>query len=133
VKLLREKLPSAVPPEKARLEKLIADLGSDSFEVRSAASQALAELAELAAPAMEEACKAVPSLEQRKRLESLLAPLKEGLSPTQILHMRAVQVLELAGTAEARLALQEWARGTPGARLTQEAQAALARVDKRNR
>jgi WD40 repeat protein len=133
VKYLREKLPVAVHPEKAHLAKLIADLGSDSFEVRVAANRALAELAELAAPAMEEACKTAASLEQRKRLEELLASLKEGLSPGQILHMRAVQALELAGTADARQALQEWARGAPEARLTQEARAAVARLDKRKR
>jgi WD40 repeat protein len=130
VDFLRKKLALAAPPDKARMAKLIADLDSDRFEVREASSRALAELAELAAPAMEEARKTASSLEQRKRLEELLASLKEGLSPFQILQMRAVQALELAGGTDARQALREWARGAPAARLTQEAQAALARLDK---
>jgi dipeptidyl aminopeptidase/acylaminoacyl peptidase len=133
VDFLRKKLPPAAPPDKARLAKLIADLDSDRFEVRDRANRALAELAELAAPALEEACKNAPSAEQRKRLEGLIAPLKEGLSPVQILQARAVQALELAGRADARRALEEWARGAPAARLTQEAQAALARLDEQKK
>jgi dipeptidyl aminopeptidase/acylaminoacyl peptidase len=130
VDFLRNKLPPVVPPDKTRLAKLIADLDSDRFEVRDAANRALAELAELAAPALEEACKTTSSSEQRKRLEGLLGSLKGGPSPLQILQMRAVQALELAGKADARQALQEWADGAPTACLTQEAQAALARLAK---
>jgi hypothetical protein len=130
VKFLKEKLLPVLPPDKDRLAKLISDLGSDSFEVRVAANRALADLAELAAPALEEALTADPALEQRKRLEGLLASLKDRLSPAQVLQLRAVQALELAGTADARQALQEWARGAPASRLSQEAQAALGRLDK---
>lgn len=130
VGFLREKLPPAAVPEKARVAKLIADLDSDSFEVRQAASQALGELAELAVPALEEACKAPSSAEQRKRVETLLTTLKEGLSPVQLRQSRAIQAVQLAGTAQARELLQEWARGARAARLTQEAQAALDRLNK---
>jgi RNA polymerase sigma factor (sigma-70 family) len=130
VAFLRTKLSPAVRPDKIRMAKLIADLDSNSFSVRDAANRALAKLAELAAPAMEQARKTTSSLEQRKRLEGLLSSLKGGLSPVQILQMRAVQALELAGTADARQALEEWAHGAQPARLTQEAQAALSRLDK---
>ena len=43
--------------------------------------------------------------------------------------LRAIEVLEAIGTAEARTILQELAKGTPGAKLTREAAAALARLD----
>jgi hypothetical protein len=46
--------------------------------------------------------------------------------------LQAVQALELAGTAEARMALQAWAGGAPGARLTEDAKAALGRLEKRD-
>jgi hypothetical protein len=42
--------------------------------------------------------------------------------------MRAVEVLERIGTAEARQVLQVIAQGAPGARLTREAQEALKRL-----
>jgi dipeptidyl aminopeptidase/acylaminoacyl peptidase len=126
---LRKKLPPAKMPDKARVAKLIADLDSDRFAVREAANAALAELAELAAPILEEACKTA-SVEQRKRLEELLDSMKKGLAPYQLLQMRAVQALELAGRDNARQVLREWAEGAPAARLTQEAKAALARLDK---
>lgn len=129
VALLREKLPPAAVPEKARVAKLIADLDSDSFDVRQAATQALAELAELTAPALEESRKATSSAEQRTRLERLLTSLSDGTSPAQLLRTRAVQAARLAGTAEARQVLREWARGAAAARLTREAQGALDRLD----
>jgi len=129
VEFLRKKCPPAVQPDEARLAKLIADLQSDKFNDRAAASQALADLAELAAPAMEEAFKNSSSVEQRKRLEALLATLKEGMSPVQITQARAVQALELAGSPEARKALKELAGGATGARLTQDAKAAIVRLE----
>jgi RNA polymerase sigma factor (sigma-70 family) len=130
VDFLRKKLPPVAPPDRARVARLIADLDSDRFEVRDTAQRALAELAELAGPALEEAHRAAPSLEQRQRLDQLLASLKKGLSPSQVLQTRAVQALELASRADARQVLREWAGGAPAAHLTQEAQTALSRLHK---
>ncbi len=45
--------------------------------------------------------------------------------------MRAAEVLEHVGTAEARRLLETWAGGEPGARRTREAKAALASLDRR--
>jgi WD40 repeat protein len=133
VGFLRQKISPAKKPDKAHLEQLIADLDSDRFEVRTAADRALAEIGELAAPAMEEASKAASSTEQRKRLDRLLAELKKGLSPVQLQQPRAVQALELANSAEAQQVLRDWAGGAPGSRLTLEAQAALARQNKQKK
>jgi WD40 repeat protein len=129
VAFLGKKLQPLSVPDKAHVAKLIADLDNDSFAVREAASAALGELAELIVPALAEACKTTSSLEQRRRLEELLASLKNGLAPCQILPVRAVQALELAGREEARKVLREWADGAPAARLTQQAKAALARLE----
>src|SRR5262249_28782096 len=69
------------------------------------------------------------SLEVRRRLEDLLAhgpkPLPTGEALRQ---MRALEVLEMIGTPEARQVLGALARGAPGARMTQEASAALERL-----
>jgi RNA polymerase sigma factor (sigma-70 family) len=133
VDFLRKKLPAAVPPDKTRLAKLIAALNNDDFEIRDTASKALAELAEQATPALEEARKTSSALEQRKRLDELLSSLKDRLSPVQLMRLRAVQALELADTEEARKALKDWAGGDPAALLTQDAKAALARFEKTKR
>jgi hypothetical protein len=85
----------------------------------------------LAAPALERANKNPSSLEKRQRVDKLLARLRTGLSPTQVLQVRAVQALELAGTVDAKQVLSAWANGAPGACLTQEAQVALARLKSR--
>jgi WD40 repeat protein len=132
VAFLRQKISPVKKPDKSHLDQLIADLDSDRFEVRTAADRALAELGELAAPALEEASKASPSPEQRRRLERLLAELNNGLSPAQLQRLRAVQAMELANSAEARQVLREWAAGLTNARLTREAKASLKRMTRRH-
>jgi hypothetical protein len=128
--LLRKKLPPVPRPEETRLVKLIADLDSGSFQIRAAASSALADLGELAAPSLEKALREANSLEMRQRISGLLARLTKGVSPAQVVQVRAVHVLELSGGPEARQVLQAWAQGAPGAFLTREAQAALARLQR---
>ncbi len=44
--------------------------------------------------------------------------------------LRTVEVLEIAGTPEARQVLEQLAKGAPEARLTQEAKASLERLAK---
>jgi HEAT repeat protein len=129
VNFLRTKLPPAELPSKARMAKLIADLDSDRFEVRDEAQRALAEMGELAISALEEASRKPSSLEQGKRVKRLLEPLKGRLTPSQVRALRAVQALELAGSADARKVLQQWTRGAPAAHLTREAQQAVKRLN----
>jgi hypothetical protein len=45
--------------------------------------------------------------------------------------LRAVELLESLGSAEARQVLETLAKGAPGARLTKEARAALDRLNRR--
>lgn len=52
-------------------------------------------------------------------------------SPVQLQLLRAVEVLEQIDTPEARRLLAELAQGAAAARLTQEAKAALERLEKR--
>jgi len=51
-----------------------------------------------------------------------------ALSPENLRTVRAVEVLERAGTAEARAVLKKLASGASGAVITVEARAALARL-----
>jgi HEAT repeat protein len=119
---------SAVAPE--RVARAIADLDGNEFAVRERAARELEQLAELAEPAMRKALAGKPSLEGRRRIEALLDKLDHP-SPEQLRRLRAVEILELLGTPEARKLLQRLADGAPKARLTQEAKASLERLAQR--
>jgi RNA polymerase sigma factor (sigma-70 family) len=127
--LLRERLPKSASTDVAKLTRLLADLDSDQFEVRQRASRGLQELGMLAGPAMRRTLGNEPSLEARRRLEKILEKLDSAERTDEELRLvRAVEVLELIGSAEARQVLREQARGPADAWLTQEAGAALARL-----
>jgi RNA polymerase sigma factor (sigma-70 family) len=129
VALLREHVHLAAPPDPQRLALLLADLGSDRFETRRQAEAGLEGLHELAEPGLRQALAGDPPLDLRQRLDRLLNKLSGRVPPIrQLRDLRAVEVLELIGTSEARQLLQEVAGGAPGARLTREATSALQRL-----
>jgi WD40 repeat protein len=113
-----------VPAE--RLSRLIGDLDSDAFTARQAARSELADLGELAKPALRKALEGRPTAEVRRSIAGLLeqtqckAPL-----------LRALEVLERIGTPGARQVLEALAEGAPEARLTQEARASRERLARR--
>jgi WD40 repeat protein len=112
-----------------RFPRLIADLDDSRFEVRAAARRELGRRGALAEPALRVALEGRPPLEVRQQVEDLLVPLTEPpLLPEVLRHIRGVQVLEHMDTPAARDVLHRLARGAPGARLTQEAKAALGRL-----
>jgi WD40 repeat protein len=119
-------LPEALDPKQAR--RWLADLGSDVFETREAASQALQRLDRQALPYLQEALKSAESLEVRRRVEKILEQQRVGLTPDQIRQVRAVMVLERIGDGAAQELLRRWADGPAGALLTMEASAALNRL-----
>jgi RNA polymerase sigma factor (sigma-70 family) len=133
VPLLQEHLRPAAPPPAEVLRPLLDDLDSDRFPVRTAAEERLRELGDAAAPALREVLKQSPSAQQRRRVEAVLEALDTSglLTGEPLRGARGVQVLERIGTAEARRALERLAGGVASARLTQEAKAALGRLDRR--
>ena len=86
-------------------------------------------------PFLRRALKQKPTLELRRRIEDVLAsrpPLySDNAPPDRLRELRAVEVLEHIGSAEAQRLLAKLAAGAPSARLTREAQAARKRLDKR--
>src|SRR5262249_6532033 len=117
-------------PQQRRVDRLIADLDNDEFEVREKATVDLEKLGESAVPAMRQVLKNKPSAEVARRLEKLLLPHdRKAGEPGSSRELGAVAVLEYAGTAEAKELLEALARGTAGARLTDEAGAALRRLE----
>ena len=110
------------------MRSLLADLDGDSFERREAAVKRLKDLGLRAEPALRAALKEKPSLEQKRRIEAILATLTEAQPPPadDLRQLRALIVLERINTPEARRIMEEVAKGPESARLTRQALAALA-------
>jgi hypothetical protein len=134
VPFLKDQL-SAVPrgPKLAEaLDELIANLDSEEFTLRVKASAEVARFGTLAEPALKKALEAKPSLEVRRRIEALLELLnKNRWTGMPLQSWRALAVLERIGTDDARQLLERLAKGDPDARLSQEAVAALERLQRR--
>jgi len=131
--LLRQHLRPAAAADARRIARLIADLDSSEFAVRQQASNELEKLGNPIVPALEHALTGQPSPEVRNRVKQLLDKLQSAAGqPEQLRLLRAIEVLEAIGTADAGAVLQTLAKGAPGARLTQEAQAAWQRLGKRS-
>ena len=136
VMLLAPRLKPAEPIPASSLQRALGNLDSNQFRVREAAEKRLASWYERAEPAQRAALEEKPSLEKRRRIERLLArPFALVTSAELLRQLRAVRVLEQvagSGPDAARLAaidlLKHLAAGDPGARLTNEAKAALERI-----
>ena len=131
VRYLKDRLRPVSRTDATQIARWIADLDADEFAVREKATAALAELGELAEPALRRALAARPSAELRRRAEALLGALAPASLPEQLRALRSVEVLELLATPEARELLTTLARGAPEGRLTREATAALDRLKAR--
>jgi RNA polymerase sigma factor (sigma-70 family) len=129
VALLAARLKPAQPVDAQRLAVLVADLDSPQFTSRKQAADALRQLGKRAAPALRQAEQKAGSLETRRRAGALLAELeKSPPAADELRALRAVEVLEWLGTADARRLLIELAGGDPEAPLTQAPGAALKRL-----
>jgi hypothetical protein len=85
-----------------------------------------------AEPALRRELAASDSPEVKRRIEEVLAalappPLRLPLAADTLRGVRAIEVLERAGTPEARQLLRGWAEQTRDAHLAAEARAALGR------
>jgi hypothetical protein len=129
VPFLAKRVRAAPPLDGKRWSKLIADLDSDEFAVRTAAYRELERLTEGLQPdLLRKALAARPTLEVRLRLQRLLARSRALGAGETLAGVRALAVLERAATPAARAVLRRLAGGEPQARLTQEAKEALARL-----
>jgi RNA polymerase sigma factor (sigma-70 family) len=129
---LEQRLTPARAPDPERLRRLIADLDSEQFAVRKAASEELRHLDLLAEPALRKALDGKPSLESRRRIEALLAVYQGPARSDETRRIvRAIAVLELINSEGARRLLTKLSAGAPEARLTREARAALDRLARR--
>jgi WD40 repeat protein len=131
VKLVRAHVKPAERVPAAEVTKLLADADSPEFRRREAATRRLEAIIDQVTPAVRQAESAAgASAELRERLGKVLATAPgddRALPPRAAAQSRAVAVLEHVRSPEARATFRELAGGAPGAWLTREAQAALAR------
>jgi WD40 repeat protein len=130
VKLFGEQIkPAELALERVKFDKWVADLDSPQFRVREAAEKGLAAAGvKIPVGWLRKALADAKSDESRARLGRILAE-REKPSPAEWRLQRAVQVLELAGTPEAKTLLKTWA-AVEGSPLAEQATAALSRLSR---
>jgi RNA polymerase sigma factor (sigma-70 family) len=124
VPFLHERLRPVQNVARARVMQLIADLDSEDFTTRRKAAEQIESLGELAVAGLRKSLEDKPTAEVRRQVLRLLEDAAV-LTPGRLRLLRAIEALEYAATPEARIFLEELARGAPQARLTLEARAAL--------
>jgi WD40 repeat protein len=121
------------PIEAARVTQLLKDLDDENFEVRDKAMRELGRMGR----SIEGMLKATRekqglSVEVRVRVEELLDQVSKGRSSPEYLQtLRAIEVLERVGNAEAKAVLEKIATGLAESELTKQAKAALDRLKQR--
>jgi RNA polymerase sigma factor (sigma-70 family) len=124
VPFLRDHLQAVAPADAKAVDKLLADLASPTFAVRRGAVRALEELGEAAEPALGRALEANPALEVRQQVEQIL---NKRLTHT-VRQLRAIEILELIGSAQARDVLEGIERTASNGHVADAARAALQRL-----
>jgi WD40 repeat protein len=119
---LKQRLQIVATPAE-QITKLIGKLDDKNFAVRQKASKALDDMGEVAEGALRKALEANPALEVRQRIEQILERRKGDM----MRKLRAVDVLEIAGTGEARRMLESLAKEAADPRLAEAAATALKR------
>lgn len=132
VPLIEDRFPSIWKTQDAkRLARLVAELDDDGFVVRERATRELSEAGLDAADALRTAWANNPSPEARRRLEKLLAPLKNSHEPKHLRAFRAIEVLERIGSPQSRQLLRELAGKPLPAEVREDIQASLSRIEQR--
>ncbi|MBO0699990.1 MAG: WD40 repeat domain-containing protein, partial [Zavarzinella sp.] len=113
VAFLKEHLKSTPAPTDADLDRLLTGLGATAFADREAAARDLDALGSLAVAKVRAKLAAVTSAEVRQRLEEFLKRHDRPGRTTgaRLREIRAVELLEVTGTPEARAVLTELSRG----------------------
>lgn len=130
--VLAERLPAAPTLEQQQILQWIKDQSEPAFVKRDEAAKQLRQRGAAVAPYLRAALKEQHALETRRRLEELLRAVEvPGLSPERLREERALQILEMLGTPEARRLLAALAQGAAGSPRTTSARAALMRLRER--
>jgi WD40 repeat protein len=131
IPFLRRSLQPLLAPDKERVASLLDDFDSDHFETRERASAELQRLGDPTEGLLRDRLARNPSAESARRIRSLLERIESAYESKEVYFLRILEVLELAGTEDARRLLQELAAGAEGARLTRDARQSLQRLTAR--
>lgn len=131
VKFLGQKLTPAAKANAEEIGKLIKALDHRRFQIRDQAIKDLAQLGGQAEASLKKALADKPSEETKQRIEQLLEGIKKPTAGgDELRSSRAIETLEKIGAQGALEHLRKLADGAPGARLTEEARAAVERMQK---
>ena len=128
VRFLQGRLKPVALADQAKIQHWITDLDSSKFAIRQAAAKELEKVGEQVKVPIQKALKGDTTLETRRRLEQILNTMTGVPGPETLRNVRAIMALEWIGSRDAERVLQALARGAPGARETEEAQASLERL-----
>jgi WD40 repeat protein len=130
IALLAVKLRPApkITPSADEIRALIRALGDADAAKQREASRTLRQLGPLARPSLQKALEDAAEPVLRARLETLLVSRAPAPDAEALRALRGIEVLERLASAESRIALERLADGAPWARITSEAQSALARL-----
>lgn len=126
IPFLKERLRPEKLADADRVHKLLKDLDSREFTVRTNATTQLAAMGPRIVPIYRQVLQDKPSIEVRRRVENLLKNASQP-SPDRYRLLRACAVLEQIGSPAARQVLTMLARDTPDEEVALQAGAALAR------
>jgi WD40 repeat protein len=128
VAALRQRLVQKATPDAAAVAAWIKDLGHSKYAVRAKAQAELAQAGKLVEAELLVELHKQPTLEVRRRVDLLLEKLQGQEIPPAVLRvLRAVTVLELIGTVEARDVLESLAGGGDGVLISGAARRAQGR------
>jgi HEAT repeat protein len=128
VPFLRAHVEPDRPVSAEKIKAWIAGLDSKDFKTREDASSGLIAAWESAEPLLERTRKTTNSAEVRRRIDGLRVPSNPKIQQSRRRRMRAIEVLEKCGTAEATSLLKTLAAGTPETRLTRAAKEVIERT-----
>jgi len=132
VSFLAQRVQAVTSPPAEQVARWITELDSNDFARRERATSKLEACCHAIVQSLQAAIETAPSAEARQRLKRLLETArvrKMGFPSGDALRaLRAIESLEHMGTGEAQRVLEKLAAGARGARLTEDAAAALARL-----
>ncbi len=130
IELLRGRLNPAEAVGRKRVRQWLTALDSTDFAERQTAFAELEKLGDRIESRLRKALVGARSVEAKRRIETLLAKAAAP-TPERLSRGRALEALEQIATPAAVRLLEALAAGEPSARLTREAAAACARLQKR--
>ncbi len=132
IPLLTEKIKPIVAtekPTKEQVAKWIEQLDAPAFADRESASQSLTMHGKNFEADLRAAIETTASLEVKERLEKIVEKMMKPVLPN-VLEVRAIELLERIGNADARALLTKIAAGEATHALTKDATASLKRLQK---